>query len=416
MNLDPWQLEVLEHDGNIALRSGRQVGKSTIISQKSANFALTHPRTLTLIISAVERQAQLLFEKTLGYLSDTAKKEICTGKNRPTKHIINLKNGSRIMCLPTGMSGYGIRGYTVDLLIADEAAFIPEDVWMAVTPMLSVTKGKIILLSTPHGKEGFYYDCFKDPNFRTWHISSEECPRISKEWLAREKSSKTKAVYAQEYLGEFVDELRQLFSTELIRSCMTLQGSTSTTLPLALQGDNYCGVDVARLGTDQTVIFSLARSEDRERLTQIDMQITEKTYTPDTVRLIKQLDNQFHYKKIYIDTGGLGVAVFDPLLEDPQTKRKVVSIDNSRRSLDKEDKTHTRLLKEDLYMNLLHLMESHKIDLVEDPEILQSLRSVQYEYEDKGAIKIFGNYTHIAESLIRAAWCMKDKALNLWAA
>ena len=65
-----------------------------------------------------------------------------------------------IKFLPTGESGYGIRGFTIDLLICDEAAFINEEVWQAVTPMLAVTGGDIWLLSTPHGREGYYYRCF----------------------------------------------------------------------------------------------------------------------------------------------------------------------------------------------------------------------------------------------------------------
>src|SRR3990167_1759277 len=219
LKLDDWQKEILEYDGNIALRSGRQVGKSTIISVKAAEFALKNPDKTILIISATERQAHLLFEKTLGYLSDTARNEIKKGRDKPTKHVLKLKNGSRIYSLPTGMSGYGIRGYTIDMLIADEAAFIPEAVWRAVTPMLATTKGNLILLSTPFGRAGYFYSCFSNPVFKTWHISSLDCSRIDKIFLEQEKKRMSKLQFAQEYLGEFVDELRQFFPSDLIRKC-----------------------------------------------------------------------------------------------------------------------------------------------------------------------------------------------------
>ena len=75
-------------------------------------------------------------------------------------------------------------------------------------------------------------------------------------------------------------------------------------------------------------------------------------------------------------------------------------------------------MKEELYNNLLNLMEQGKIKLLDDPEIYQSLKSVQYEYgrDDRGEsrIKIFGNYTHIVEGLIRAAWCSREKIIKLW--
>ena len=160
MILDDWQKEVLDTEGNLCLRSGRQVGKSTVVGEKAGRYAVANPKKTVLVISSVERQAALLFEKIHSYIYNNHKRLIKKGKDRPTKHKIKLINGAVIYCLPTGLDGHGIRGYTVDLLIADEAAFIPEAVWTAVTPMLAVTKGKIILLSTPFGREGYFYRCF----------------------------------------------------------------------------------------------------------------------------------------------------------------------------------------------------------------------------------------------------------------
>lgn len=410
MILDEWQEKVLATKGNLCLRSGRQVGKSTIISIKAGDYAVKNSKKTILMVASVERQALLLFEKTLSYIYEHHKKFIKKGKDRPTKHKIVLTNGSTIYCLPTGMSGYGIRGYTVDLLIADEAAFIPEDVWTAVTPMLAITRGDIILLSTPHGKGGYFYRCFTDPTFKSFHVSSEDCLRKDQHFLDQEKSRMSKAQYAQEYLGEFIDELRQFFPTALIKECLSLQEVSKPTL-LLHPADNFLGVDVARMGEDESVLFSLRRI-DKDRLEEIGMEITTKTYLTDTIKLIKHMDKKYNYKRIYIDDGGMGVGVFDPLLEDDQTKRKVVAINNAARSLD-ADKKHKKLLKEDLYNNLLSIMERGRIKLFESPETMLSLRSVQAEYKE-GKLRIFGNYTHIAEALIRAAWCMKDKRLNIW--
>ena len=408
LKLDKWQKEVLNQKGNICLRSGRQVGKSTVISIKAAEYAVYNKKKVVLVVAAVERQAYHLFEMTLNYLSDNYKSQIKMGKNRPTKSKIQLKNGTVIYCLPTGVSGLGIRGYTVDLLIADEAAFIPEEVWTAVTPMLAVTKGDIILLSTPHGKEGFYYNCFQNEDYSSFHVSSEECERVDKKFLKREKERMTKVQYAQEYLGEFVDELMQFFSTDLIRNSMTLHSKLITS-----KGDKFLGVDVARMGGDETVLFSVRRIE-RDRIQELEIDISKNTMLPETVRRIKNADKKHKFRRIYIDDGGLGVGVFDPLLEDNQTKRKVEAINNSSRSIDNEDKRRKKILKEDLYTNLLRLMEQKKVALRENPEVLLSLKSIQFEYTDDKRMKIFGNYSHITEALVRAAWCMKNKDLNIY--
>src|SRR3990167_4156360 len=98
MELDDWQKEILQTEGNICLRSGRQVGKSTIISIKAAEYAVKNREKTILIIASVERQASLLFEKTLGYIFDNYKEFLAKGKDKPTKHIIKLKNGSTIYC------------------------------------------------------------------------------------------------------------------------------------------------------------------------------------------------------------------------------------------------------------------------------------------------------------------------------
>ena len=135
IKLDKWQEEILKTEGSILLCSGRQVGKSTIIARKASNYAEQSKKSI-LIISATERQAEELFIKTLNYINPFM---LMKGKNKPTKHTIKLKNGSIIRCLPTGLAGIGIRGFTIDILIADEAAFIPEEVWLAVTPMLLTT-------------------------------------------------------------------------------------------------------------------------------------------------------------------------------------------------------------------------------------------------------------------------------------
>lgn len=405
--LDQWQNDVLNTKGNICMRSGRQVGKSTIIAMKAGLYALNNWNKTILVISAVERQAELLFEKILGFIHGRAKSKIMKGKDRPTKHKLQLTNGSIIHCLPTGESGYGIRGFTVNLLIADEAAFIPEAVWTAVTPMLATTKGNIILLSTPHGREGYFARCFKDDTYSKFHISSEDCQRIDKVFLQHEKATMTKREYAQEYLGEFVDDLMQLFPDSLISACQLLKRPSSI-LP---DKDYYLGVDVARMGGDESTFQILQRLQNN-KLEQVESIAKSKTLTTQTTEEIISLNKIYNFRKIYIDDGGIGAAVFDSLLRNEETKRKVVPINNAARSLTRDDKKRKRLMKEDLYNNLLSLMEHSEIKILDDAEIFQSLKSVQYEYDEAGKMRIFGRYTHIAEGLIRAAWCVKEKHLN----
>ena len=421
IKLDDWQKKVLETKGNLCLCSGRQVGKSTVISMKAGESAVKSKKTI-MIIASVERQALLLFEKVLSYIYENHKSMIKKGKDKPTKHKLNLKNGSVIHCLPTGDSGYGIRGFTIDELYADEAHFIPEDVWTAVTPMLATTGGSINLLSTPFGCEGYFFRCFHDEKFKTFHISTEEVaekreePQKSRmiEFLKDEKERMTKLQYQQEYLGLFVGGIMRFFPDDLINAVLSQSAlAEGLIMPSQTGEDRFLGIDIARMGGDETVLASLVLKNNK--LKMFDLEIPEAQLLTETTRLILHKDKQYNYKKIYIDDGGMGVGVYDPLYEHNQTKRKVVAINNARRSLDKEQGMKNPrkkvLMKEDLYNNLKNLMESGLITLFDTPEIKQSLRSIQYENKD-GLLKIYGNYSHIVEALIRSSWCVKDKSLK----
>ena len=172
------------------------------------------------------------------------------------------------------------------------------------------------------------------------------------------------------------------------------------------------------MGGDETVLVSVEKIRG-EYLKMFDLDITDHTRLTETVRLILHKDKQYNYRAIYIDDGGMGVGVFDPLYEDEQTKRKVVGINNAKRSIErKKGKMHKDrgkvLLKEDLYNNLKNLMENNKIELFNSVELKQSLRSIQYEVTDEGNLRIYGNYAHITEAIIRAAWSVKDKSLNIY--
>jgi hypothetical protein len=134
-----------------------------------------------------------------------------------------------------------------------------------------------------------------------------------------------------------------------------------------------------------------------------------------------QYNNEYdEMVKIYLDAGAgtLGVSIYDHLLEEDSTKRKIVAINNASRAIDRFGKVTSKLLKEDLYNNLKNLMEKGHIKLLNDEKLRLSLRSMQYEFisrqHQKSQLRIFGDYSHLAEALVRAAWSAKEKDINIW--
>lgn len=405
--LDPWQEEVLEVKGNVALRAGRQVGKSTIISKKARDFALTHPKTNVLVIAATQRQSSYIFEKIRGELESLS---VNVFAEKPTQTKIILKNGSKIYSFPTGRTGYLIRGLTIDLLIADEAAFIPELVWLSVIPMIAVSQkargfGWVWLLSTPLGDSGFFYESFKNPTYKTWHINSEDCERIPKDLLKMERARLSRQEYMQEWQGEFISEISKFFPTETIQECLR----EKMDLTINKNSKYFLGVDVARYGGDENA-FVVAELTYSGKMRIVHASTTERKALTHTRDQVKILEDKYKFNRIFIDDGGVGGGLTDMLKEI--FKKKIIAINNASRSV-----TETRsraILKQDIYSNALVLMEQEKLEMIDDFPLKLSLDGIKYRYSDENKLRIYGKNSHLAEAYVRALWGFKEKGLKLF--
>jgi hypothetical protein len=130
--------------------------------------------------------------------------------------------GSRIVCLPG--TEKTVRGYSnVSLLIVDEAARVADDLYQSVRPMLAVSGGRLLLLSTPFGKRGFFHHEYTEggPDWRRVTVTAHEVPRISPAWLAAERARIGDWWYRQEYLCEFVETDDQVFGYDLVMSAIS---------------------------------------------------------------------------------------------------------------------------------------------------------------------------------------------------
>jgi hypothetical protein len=117
-----------------------------------------------------------------------------------------------------------VRGFSgVTLIVEDEAAFVPDELYVAVRPMLATSGGRLILMSTPNGRRGhFFVEWAADSD--TWErtrITAHEVPRISCAFLEEERGSLGKWRFSQEYEGQFVESDGQLFSYDDVTRAIT---------------------------------------------------------------------------------------------------------------------------------------------------------------------------------------------------
>jgi len=419
--LDKWQKKYIETTGNCFLLCGRQSGKTTAASIKFGDRAAKNNRRIILMIAETEKQAYNLFFKTLMYLQEAYPKLIKQGKWKPTKHMIHLKNDSIIMCYAAGLDGSGLRTYTLTDLVIDEAAPMAREIFVATMPMLSVTGGNIDIMSTPRGKGGFFYECSDDvslgnkikKNWTRFYISAEDCPRHDKDFLDEQKLSMSELEYSQEYLAKFLDDVRRVFPEKLLKKvCKRKRGDTKIK-----DGKNYLGTDLAGMGADLNA-YDIVKKIGKDKIVHIESYDEKKTLNQ--ARTIINYTKDYNLVGIGVDDGGPGWGVWSELMRENITKRKTIALNNASREINLDGSKSKTLLKVDMYMALLSEMQHKRIELLNDDEVVASLRSIQFEYirkqNQKTTLRIFGNNTHKTESLIRAVWmALKDKTLNIMA-
>jgi len=220
---DPWQADVLRSDAQrMLLLCCRQSGKSTTVAALALHQAIYWPGSLVLLLSPSLRQSGELFKKVSGFYNLLADP---VPSHAESALRLELANGSRLVSLPGKEST--VRGYSgVDLLIIDEASRVEDDLYYATRPMLAVSGGRLVALSTPAGARGWYHhEWSKGIEWERVKIIADQCPRISAAFLAEERQVLGSLWFNQEYDCEFTASQGQLFAHALIAGAMSSEAT-----------------------------------------------------------------------------------------------------------------------------------------------------------------------------------------------
>lgn len=155
---DDWQRRLLRSSApRVSLNISRQAGKSTMAATIALHTALYQEGSLTLMVSPSMRQSGELFKKSLAIYRALGRPVDAESESALQ---LELENGSRIVALP-GKEG-SIRSFSgVRLLLIDEASRVPDDLYYSVRPMLAVSQGRLVALSTPFGTRGWWYEAWR---------------------------------------------------------------------------------------------------------------------------------------------------------------------------------------------------------------------------------------------------------------
>ena len=243
---DPWQTEVLRsRRAQILLLCSRQVGKTLVAAALALRTALLEAPALVLVLTPSERQSSEFVRRikelhealrqprnVAGSLQSFHEKQAAEAgqdevylrlplKTRENHLQLHLDNGSRIIGLPA--SEGKVRVYSsVALLLIDEASRVEDSLYRAMRPMLAVSRGRLLALSTPFGKRGWFHDAWHgDGDWMRVKVTAEQCPRIPADFLAEERRALGERWFRQEYLCSFEDTIDAVFTYADIQAALS---------------------------------------------------------------------------------------------------------------------------------------------------------------------------------------------------
>lgn len=223
----------------------RQTGKTFLSIQTILYWAINTPGCTIFFVSPTYAQAAKPLEDLYSAIQ---KSGIVDNYNRSAL-ALKLKNGSQVQFKSTERYD-NLRGYTVDYMIVDEAAYHKEGVWDSVLkPMLLVKGKKVLFISTPRGTNNWFYRTWmlgQDPeatNYSSTRMEYSENPFLDLTELEEARRVLPAHIFAAEYDGSFTESGNVVFDMQKAQVFDKWPGA---------KGKVYCGVDLAR-ANDYTV-------------------------------------------------------------------------------------------------------------------------------------------------------------------
>lgn len=210
---DSWQKDLLTATDDLILcMCSRGVGKSMTAAVLGHHFADTTPHATVVLVAPALRQSSELYRYCC---SVKDKLPLSALAERETQSEMELDNKARLIVLP-GSSEDTIRAYRANLIIADEAARLSHEVIGALIPML-VAGGRMIMLSTPKGRDNFFAEAWLEGRGRRIIARSTEMPRMT-QIVSRDRKIMSAAAFRTEHELFFAGSGDTFFDFEMVKA------------------------------------------------------------------------------------------------------------------------------------------------------------------------------------------------------
>jgi len=257
----------------------------------------------------------ILFDKILNVAESAIPAKVLMDYRTRTK--IRFANGSEIVALPCGRDGSTLRGYTADMVILDEANFIPGIVIDSVVRPTMITRpnARMIMISTPWMRDHPFYEALSKPElkFKTYTWPTSMNPMISQERLELEKKTMGEYDFNREYNAVFIDDQFSYLPSALVLGCTDdtyslngdpIQGERH-------QGEYSVGIDFGK-HTDHSAIAVLKKEDDDLRLVYLKELPLETSYTA-VIGCVRRLNEAYAFGAGCLDKTGVGEGPYEEI-------------------------------------------------------------------------------------------------------
>lgn len=282
----------------------RQSGKS-VFAEIACMEALCKKDKFSAYITPSYKHGEKVYEELIKYLEPTG---IIKRKNGQKLRIESIYGS--VLQFFSGESPTAIRGNTVsDILIIDEAAYFPdqlsngEDIWYnVIQPITKARCKKIIMISTPAGKRGFFYQHYMralegKKGYAQMKRTIYDDSLVDEEYIEDQKAGTPEKIFQQEYECVFLDSSISFF--ENYERCFR---------PINMSYQKtWIGVDLSGNGQDETILTKINEKDEVE-------QIKIKGSLDMKYKLISdELNNSVGLQMAYIEVNGLGLPMYEQI-------------------------------------------------------------------------------------------------------
>lgn len=232
------------------VRASRQSGKSYMLVRLAIFFALNRPNMNVGFTSAFHTQTQKIYRDMMEIIPESV---ISSTSNSSGDRHITFVNGSTIRFYSM-MNFNSIMGNSFDYLICDEAALYRMHAFSYLRPTIAAKpKSKIVVASTPRGKNEFYDYCIQGMDntstyFKHYRMSYLDNSHYDLREVENARKSMPESVFSQEYEAEFIFGKGQVFGQFSQHQDITAWKPYDESLKY------YFGIDWAGDGDDSTVV------------------------------------------------------------------------------------------------------------------------------------------------------------------